>query len=82
MSNNNSTGIRSNRNPILSAFRRQVTPWPDETVMERTNLASYWADRVTEPRVDEPSMTWLMDGTVSQTVDAARVLYRYAGVFA
>jgi hypothetical protein len=77
---------RSNRNRILTAFRKQTRPGYGVGLSEAANadrvaLASYWAGRVAsaDPRLD---LCWHMDATVSQQVFAARVLYRYAAVFA
>jgi hypothetical protein len=75
---------RSNRNRILTAFRKQTRPgyglMAEATNADRVALASYWAGRVAsaDPRLD---LCWHMDATVSQQVFAARVLYRYVAVF-
>jgi hypothetical protein len=63
---------RSNRNPILRDFRWENNGAP--------TVAHYWATKLTA--ANPPAWWWLLGATVSQQVFAARVLYRYAAVFA
>lgn len=71
---------RSNRNPILRSFRRDTHSWDTVTHGDRVEYATDWAQILTAK--DVARSLWTQGATVSQQVFAARVLYRYAAVFA